>query len=323
MEETRDFWLSAMHIKGPPVIDQFPDLVQGDSYEPHTRMKSSAVERQRYPIGVDGLEFWFYKAKGMGHRWPSPIQTWSGLWERFGKNNQDIDFADEAWQFFKRHGKRGFESNRKPSGVTERARFVVYRVNDDDERVTMLERRRPDTMPEPRVFEEYLPYGPVAKKSHYLWFPYGENETKAAGMARVRAAVTQIPIPYDMSLAFNEADAPESGTTAPAKGIRIYVFVDKPILMTNDIVDAVALPDEGFGASVRITLSEDAALSLENATNRWLHRRLAILLDGVVQSVSVVMTPIAGRQMRISLAEADPKSTFSAAQSLAQRLRPN
>ena len=30
-------------------------------------------------------------------------RSWSGLWERFGKTNQDIDFADEAWAFFQRH----------------------------------------------------------------------------------------------------------------------------------------------------------------------------------------------------------------------------
>jgi hypothetical protein len=25
------------------------------------------------------------------------------LWERFGKTNQDVDFADEAWGVFRRH----------------------------------------------------------------------------------------------------------------------------------------------------------------------------------------------------------------------------
>jgi hypothetical protein len=34
------------------------------------------------------------------------MQSWSGLWEKFGKTNQDIDFADHAWSFFQRHSKR-------------------------------------------------------------------------------------------------------------------------------------------------------------------------------------------------------------------------
>ena len=106
MEETRDAWLSAMRIHGPPAIDEFPDLVSGDSYEPSTHMKSSTIERQRYPLGPDGQELWYYKATGMGHCWPNPVQTWSGLWELFGKTNQDIDFADQAWEFFQHHPKR-------------------------------------------------------------------------------------------------------------------------------------------------------------------------------------------------------------------------
>jgi polyhydroxybutyrate depolymerase len=106
MEETRDAWLAAMKIHGPPTIDKFPDLVQGDSYDPHTHLNSSTIERERYPLGSDGQELWYYKAEGMGHWWPNPEQMWSGLWEQFGKTNQDIDFADHAWEFFKRHPKR-------------------------------------------------------------------------------------------------------------------------------------------------------------------------------------------------------------------------
>ena len=106
MEETRDAWLAAMNIHGSPTIDKFPDRIRGDSYEPHTHLGSSTIERQRYPLGPDGQEFWYYKADGMGHCWPNPTQTWGGLWEQFGKTNQDIDFADHAWEFFKRHPKR-------------------------------------------------------------------------------------------------------------------------------------------------------------------------------------------------------------------------
>jgi polyhydroxybutyrate depolymerase len=106
MEQTRDAWLAAMKIHGPPTIDKFPDVVQGDSYTPHTGLASSTIERQRYPPGPDGQELWYYKAVGMGHWWPNPVQMWPGLWERFGKTNQDIDFADQAWEFFRRHPKR-------------------------------------------------------------------------------------------------------------------------------------------------------------------------------------------------------------------------
>ena len=103
MEQTRDAWLAAMKIAGPATVDRFPDVVQGDSYTPHTGRTSSTIERQRYPKGPDGQELWYYKAEGMGHWWPNPVQMWPGLWKRFGKTNQDIDFAEQAWEFFRRH----------------------------------------------------------------------------------------------------------------------------------------------------------------------------------------------------------------------------
>jgi poly(3-hydroxybutyrate) depolymerase len=103
MEQTRDAWVAALGLAGTPEIDALPDVVQGDSYEPDTGRASSTIERQRYPRGPDGRELWYYKAVGMGHWWPSPTPSWAGLWARFGKTNQDIDFADEAWTFFQRH----------------------------------------------------------------------------------------------------------------------------------------------------------------------------------------------------------------------------
>jgi polyhydroxybutyrate depolymerase len=105
MEFTRDAWLAALGLSERAQVDPIPDVVAGDSYEPLTARTSSTIERQRYGPGADGRELWFYKAIGMGHWWPSPVQMWSGLWSRFGKNNQDIDFADEAWAFFQRHAK--------------------------------------------------------------------------------------------------------------------------------------------------------------------------------------------------------------------------
>jgi polyhydroxybutyrate depolymerase len=106
MEETRDAWLAAMKIQGPPTIDKFPDVVQGDSYTPKTGLATSTIERQRYPLGSNGQELWYYKATGMGHWWPNPVQMWAGLWARFGKTNQDLDFAAEAWEFFQRHPRK-------------------------------------------------------------------------------------------------------------------------------------------------------------------------------------------------------------------------
>jgi poly(3-hydroxybutyrate) depolymerase len=105
MEQTRDAWLGALGITGAPEVERLADLVAGDSHRPHTGLDGSFIEVERYPARADGGELWFYRAVGMGHWWPHPEPMWQGLWERFGKANQDIDFADQAWAFFQRHGK--------------------------------------------------------------------------------------------------------------------------------------------------------------------------------------------------------------------------
>jgi len=106
MEHARDVWVAALGLTGRPEVDAIPDAIDGDSYQPDTGRTSSTIERQRYRPGPDDRELWYYKATGMGHAWPSPTPSWPGLWQRFGKNNQDLDFADEAWAFFQRHIKR-------------------------------------------------------------------------------------------------------------------------------------------------------------------------------------------------------------------------
>lgn len=105
MEQTRDAWLTALGISGPASVETLPDRVPGDSYEPDSGITSSYIERVSYPRGPAGQEFVYYRAVGAGHWWPSPIQSWSGLWATFGKTNQDVDFAEQAWELFRRHSR--------------------------------------------------------------------------------------------------------------------------------------------------------------------------------------------------------------------------
>ena len=105
MEPTRDAWLAAMGITTAPQTTPFPDLVTTDAYEPLAGMTSSRITLSTYAAGSSGAELWYYQAVGAGHWWPNPSQIISSLWPTFGKTNQDIDFADEAWRFFQRHAK--------------------------------------------------------------------------------------------------------------------------------------------------------------------------------------------------------------------------
>ena len=105
MEETRDHWLAQMGITGDPVLESRENSVLDDSYEPFTGVTDSFVEVYKYSAGTMGSEFWFFRAEAAGHWWPHPNQSIDFFWEDFGKTNQDIDFAEEAWTFFQRHSK--------------------------------------------------------------------------------------------------------------------------------------------------------------------------------------------------------------------------
>jgi len=105
MEETRDHWLNIMGITGDPVIETRANTVADDSFEEHSGITDSFVEVYKYPEGSMGSEYWFFHAEGAGHWWPHPTQSIDFFWEDFGKTNQDIDFAEEAWKFFERHSK--------------------------------------------------------------------------------------------------------------------------------------------------------------------------------------------------------------------------
>jgi poly(3-hydroxybutyrate) depolymerase len=109
MEPTRDSWLRAMGITGDPQVTRLADVAAGDSYPPHSGMTSSFVLRHTYPRGPGGQQFVYYQIVGMGHWWPDPIQSWPGLWSRFGKTNQDFSLAEHVWDFFR-------SQKREPSG---------------------------------------------------------------------------------------------------------------------------------------------------------------------------------------------------------------
>jgi polyhydroxybutyrate depolymerase len=105
MEQTRDAWLEAMQIEGAPEVELLPDVVTDDSYEPHSGQESSRIELYRYPKSPSGHELRYLKAIGMGHWWPDRRVNWQGIWADFGKNNQDIAFTDDAWEFFREQHK--------------------------------------------------------------------------------------------------------------------------------------------------------------------------------------------------------------------------
>ena len=100
METTRDEWLNTMGIANTPIVTTLPSTVLDDSHAPHSGITDSFVELYEYPEGPSGQQLKYYKVVGGGHTWPHESQISSNSWNFLGKRNQDINFVDEAWNFF-------------------------------------------------------------------------------------------------------------------------------------------------------------------------------------------------------------------------------
>jgi preprotein translocase subunit SecD len=77
-----------------------------------------------------------------------------------------------------------------------------------------------------------------------------------------------------------------------------------PIFTGKDVVDAELVDSADVG--ILVSLSDEAGQRLQGATRAHRGGRLAIVLDGAVESAPVVRSEIAGGQVVISLGSTSP-----------------
>jgi len=91
--ESVNWWIRHDGTKTVPVSYDFPDLMRRDR---------STVHREIYSGGRDGTEVVLYEVRGGGHTEPSIRERYSRMYKWIvGKQNGDIEMADEIWSFFK------------------------------------------------------------------------------------------------------------------------------------------------------------------------------------------------------------------------------
>jgi polyhydroxybutyrate depolymerase len=84
------YWVKRNGTQITPIITEFPQKC------------SSKVIAYRYSQGASDTEVMLYKIEGGGHIEPSRRERYSFLWTAFaGKQNGDIESAEEIWAFFK------------------------------------------------------------------------------------------------------------------------------------------------------------------------------------------------------------------------------
>ncbi|MGH7294527.1 MAG: SecDF P1 head subdomain-containing protein, partial [Polyangiaceae bacterium] len=106
-------------------------------------------------------------------------------------------------------------------------------------------------------------------------------------------------------------------------GVRSLVLTGDVVVGTADVTDAYARVDEqGMNAPyVAVTLSDAGGRRFADVTEQWVNRRLAILVDGHVDSAPVVKSRIAGGRLSITMGAGDPDQQLADARRLAASLR--
>lgn len=84
------YWIGRNGTSKKPIISEFPS--KGDT----------KVVSYHYQNGMNDTEVMLYKVQHGGHIEPSQRERYSFVWTTFvGKQNEDIESAEEIWKFFK------------------------------------------------------------------------------------------------------------------------------------------------------------------------------------------------------------------------------
>jgi preprotein translocase subunit SecY len=179
-------------------------------------------------------------------------------------------------------------------------------------------------------YDEQAPLGGgVNAKRAYLRVVSGEGESTAQTWARVRPWLEHVELPPGDRWAWEEMSEPiqdDDDDVHPRRwkvvGIRTLVVSGEPIVTTADITDAKAmLDDASTQASVRLTFMPAAGERFYAFTRTWLGRRLAIMIDGHVDSAPVIRQPIAGGRVQVTMGPGELDKQIAEARHLAAALR--
>lgn len=146
-----------------------------------------------------------------------------------------------------------------------------------------------------------------------------DGETEAAARLRFQTWLATIPLHEGERFGIGRASAivDEPGS------LRSYLLVGDAVIDEHDVEDAQALPpSDDVQAVMAIALSRDGGERFAAATGEWRDRRLAILVDGEVNSAPIVRSEIRGGRLSITFGRDEADGGLRRAKELADRLRP-
>jgi preprotein translocase subunit SecD len=176
------------------------------------------------------------------------------------------------------------------------------------------------------IYQENAPIGGgKTVLTHYVRVVSREGEATSAAIARIRPWLATIRLPPGARFGFEPIEDYDEDTRKSTEvGFRTFVLVGEPVLRTEDVTEAAASMDSSNEVTpdlyVAVTLSSVGAKRFGDATREWTQRRMAILVDDVINSAPVIRTVIAGGRISITLGRGDPEQKMVEARHLARAL---
>ena len=130
-----------------------------------------------------------------------------------------------------------------------------------------------------------------------------DGETYDAAYARLRNWADAVPVPDGTRIGLEAIEEYDDDTLKSRRtGVRTFLLTGPPVITTDDVVDAAASVDTASAresAYVAVTLSPDAAERFRLATREYTDRRIAIIVNGVIESAPIVRSEIRGGRVSI------------------------
>jgi hypothetical protein len=129
------------------------------------------------------------------------------------------------------------------------------------------------------------------------------GESMAEAKDRLLSFTREVSLPPGRSFGLQKILGATGGDVDQPRGWRTVVLQNDAILTDSSIASAFVerSPDQPDALVLHLRFDETGARVFSEVTARSLRRRIAIVVDGVVQSVPVVMSRIDGGQAQIYL----------------------
>ncbi len=215
-------------------------------------------------------------------------------------------------------------ANVPPSGPATpdvaRGQLEIVRVDDESDLFAKL--AYGEVPPDVEIPHERAGSGREARDVYFARTSVRDGETYDAAYARLRKWADAVPVPDGTRIGLEAIEEYDDDTLKSRRtGVRTFLLTGPPVITTDDVVDAAASVDTASASAyVAVTLSPDAAERFRLATREYTDRRIAIIVNGVIESAPIVMSEIRGGRVSITMGAGSLEVQLAQAKALAKSL---